>query len=63
MDTGWDNIFSFSWFTTWMWSIVEYLLLNQLALVAGFRRVSSLAFSLVLSLVLCVIVDVTVCNS
>ena len=37
----------------------------QLALVAGFRRVSSLAFSLVLSWILyrCLIVDVSVCNS
>ena len=39
--------------------------LTQLALVAGFRRVSSLAFSLELSRVLyrCLIVDISVCNS
>ena len=40
--------FCFSWLTTWMWSVVEYLLLNP-ALAAGFRRVSSLVFLLVLS--------------
>ena len=53
-----------SLFTTWMWSVVEYLLLN-LALVAGWCRVSFSRFfvSIFVSTFRCLIVDVSVCNS
>ena len=67
-DAEWDIIFStllVKFVYDVMWSVVEYLLLNQACSRVWFSSMSSLAFSIVLSWVLYrrLLVEISVCNS